>query len=660
MKFVVDTTMLMGLVALSAPDVAARPSMEVLAKFSPNFRCPYANEWVAKGPEQAAIDLGLVNFTTHNAQGSSVRRAQEGTPPPGVGGPPDGVGGPPGGEGGGNPFAFAAPSEPVACTIAPGAIGAGHQSGFSTGYSPNCEGTPAEGSPYMWPMAWTAHTESKSMAFGSDDVVYHSKGNVYYRLDKNWKRQDWYYQRGAQRSVGQGPCAPEDDVSEEGSFISACQRDSDEYKTMIHRGGKMMFIDWVNGTETGTNDINNIESCTWLDLAVVGNIRNDWYMDNRGDSTGVQYLGNQHVFHQGVPRLVKQWRKKDFANQYFTMSILENVQRDGIHWPMILNVPGEGFGDDFLQEYTQQAVLTDDDDYLFLLDEALEAAGRTCEKMTRGDGGGGPPSGQTVHIPSNLEVDPNAWFENVYTYSPVWEPPVEEEQSMTTGATGMAVTQEGDITAKSCYDPEAQAVQISLEYSNIEMVGGDLPWMALGFRETEECLMNPRDGGDTELILLTADSPDGEVGAHFTFLPKMARSFDGDSLSSIYSNMVPLEEKDGFSDVGLHLPSDVSTITKSAHDGAEDSVVLHFKQSKPEAPEAMHLMYAVGSAPEIGYHRTRKCFDISAFPTCPAASSASEGQDAYDGTVAAMEGSSACSVTLLAAGLSTLLATLFL
>ena len=77
------------------------------------------------------------------------------------------------------------------------------------GYSKTCAGTPAEGSPYMWPMAWRAHVESKSMAFGSDDVMYHSKGIVSYRLDKNWKRQDWYYQRGVQRGIGQAPCAPE-------------------------------------------------------------------------------------------------------------------------------------------------------------------------------------------------------------------------------------------------------------------------------------------------------------------------------------------------------------------------------------------------------------------------------------------------------------------
>jgi hypothetical protein len=51
--------------------------------------------------------------------------------------------------------------------------------------------------------------ESKSMAFGSDDILYTSVGKVHYRLDKNWKRQDWWYQRGIQRGLGQAPCDPE-------------------------------------------------------------------------------------------------------------------------------------------------------------------------------------------------------------------------------------------------------------------------------------------------------------------------------------------------------------------------------------------------------------------------------------------------------------------
>jgi hypothetical protein len=57
----------------------------------------------------------------------------------------------------------------------------------------------------------------------------------------------------------------------------------------------------VNGT---------IANCTYQDLGVIGNIRPDWFMDSLGSAVDVQYLGDQHVYHDGVPRLVKQWRKQ--------------------------------------------------------------------------------------------------------------------------------------------------------------------------------------------------------------------------------------------------------------------------------------------------------------------------------------------------------------
>jgi hypothetical protein len=91
---------------------------------------------------------------------------------------------------------------------------------------------------------------------------------------------------------------------------------------MIHRGNKMMFIYWKNDTEVGSSDPAQIAECNWLNLRIIGNIRPDWFIDDRGDSTGVQYLGKKHVLHGSKPRLVKQWRKKDFANQYFVMSML--------------------------------------------------------------------------------------------------------------------------------------------------------------------------------------------------------------------------------------------------------------------------------------------------------------------------------------------------
>ena len=65
--------------------------------------------------------------------------------------------------------ATASVSSSSSCGIAPGAIGAAHQNALSPGYSNNCTGTPAEGSPYMWPLKWAADYETMNMQFGSDE-----------------------------------------------------------------------------------------------------------------------------------------------------------------------------------------------------------------------------------------------------------------------------------------------------------------------------------------------------------------------------------------------------------------------------------------------------------------------------------------------------------
>ena len=83
----------------------------------------------------------------------------------------------------------------------------------------------------------------------------------------------------------------------------------------------MYFIDWKEDTAppvVGESDVSKIEGCSKINMAVVGNIRSDWYLDRRGDDTDVQYLGDQHVFYPDpdegpIPMLAKQWRKKDFA-----------------------------------------------------------------------------------------------------------------------------------------------------------------------------------------------------------------------------------------------------------------------------------------------------------------------------------------------------------
>lgn len=478
------------------------------------------------------------------------------------------------------------------CVIAPGPIGAAHQDGFSDGYSAGCPGTPAEGSPYMWPIRWAADVHIEAMAFGSDEITYESYGRSYYLMNKNWKRGDINYQSG--RSPG-GIFLPCGDPTDENYTDDECMMDANTNKrtTVLHRGSLMYFIDWSEDSEPGVDDISKITSCTWLSLQVIGNVRPDWFMDDRGSSTDVQYLGDQHVYHNGKPRLVKQWRKKDFASQYFTMSMQANVGDDGVHWPLILNIPGEGFGDDLLQEYGNHTLLTDEDEGLFLLDEAYIASGGTCIPSAEVS----PEEQQKQHIPSNLEVDPYAWETKIYTFSPIWKPPLVVDDATSTSDAAIGFTQAGSSTSLySCYDSSSNSVQLKITYETEDPSS----WLGLSFRDSEECTMTPTGGGSAEFILIS----DGDTASHGALQPSL-KSFSSSLISSIFDDLVPLDEVDGYGEV------DVTN--------DEKSVTLQFTkmvEGPSSTPDVLYLNYAYGSSPTFGYHSSRGCFEVRSFPSC--------------------------------------------
>jgi hypothetical protein len=508
----------------------------------------------------------------------------------------------------------------------------------------------------MWPMAWSADIDTQSMAFGYDDIVHQNKGRTFYRLDKNWKRSDTVYSKGVRRGVGQGPCDDIDEAqSEEG--IIACKTDldvasGDPMETMIHRGSKMYFITWKNSTDVivGEKDPSLIAECNYMDLVVIGNIRPDWFLDDRGDDTDVQYLGDQHVYYSSsIPRLVKQWRKKDFASQYFTMSVAGNppskntTTTDSPHWPLILNIPGEGFGDDMLQVYHNHSLLTDEDDDLFDLVQNLESSGGSCPLLTSGMGPVGTEGGATigppvteVHVPSNLEVDENSWFTSVYTFSPVLQPPMttkpKEYGASSSMAMTMAVTEAGRVSVESCYDPSSKSVTLSVEFKDIETIpteaGLRLPWMALGYRNDEVCSMTPIGGGDSKIIMVSQSSNEDIPKAYAGSMGPNTKRFDQDAIGSIYGSFWPLGETVGYSNVALNTlimmgdggtasSAEVSrSSTPNTPSSSSNSVILSFKQEFDQKPEVMHLMYSIGMSPTLGVHTARSCFEIVEFPTC--------------------------------------------
>lgn len=556
--------------------------------------------------------------------------ASSGGPPPEVLGGSSAGGPPPGvvvdgstGEG-----------DPNKCLLAPGAIGAAHQAGFSKGYSSSCPGTPAQESPYMWPLAWSADVEQHNMAYGSDDVVYRSRGRTFYMLDRNWKRSDSTYAEGVLRTIGQGPCENPDEDFE---FMGCRTNQTDgTMTTMIHRENLMYFISWKDDAdvEVGELDATKIEDCTMMNLAVIGNIRPDWYMDKRGDDTDVQYLGDQHVYYAdgAIPKLVKQWRKKDFASQYFVMSMMGNPPNylkkdvdapveDNIHWPLILNVPGEGFGDDHLSVYRNHELLDESDEDLFLLIENYQAIGGECVSpgAGMGEGGVGPPVlDEDEAIPSNLEVDPLSWVSNEITFSPIWIAPVREEAPVQAQAGKTVLEVSDSVTVESCYDASTSSMDMSVYFHGVEPVDGTLPWMALGYRPTERCEMTPREGGSTPIVLVTHEDGDVPEARRTELLPG-AKAYSADAFATILASGTPLGDVGAYNDVSLETPmlDNVVQMARSSSPLAlEDTVSLHFKQAVEGKPAVMNLMYAVGVTSQLGSHATRGCFQLEDITPC--------------------------------------------
>ena len=283
-------------------------------------------------------------------------------------------------------------------------------------------------------------------------------------------------------------------------------------------------------------------------------------------------------------------------------------------------------------------MLTDEDEDLFKLIENYEALGGECVDLRAagGDEGGtgiGPPVGET-HIPSNLEVDPLSWVSNEITFSPIWEVPAREQDAVdslgamdatASSSLSKAVLEVSDrITVESCYDEAAEAMEMSIHFHDVAP-GSDglLPWMALGYRPSELCAMTPPGGGETPIVMVTQASEGAMPEAHMSSLPAEAKGVSQDAFASMYANMKPLEDVEGYfqySNVLVEAPmvSEAPVVSSSVARlsspmSAEDTVSLHFKQSV-EGPDAMNLMYAIGMSSELGFHGTRGCFQVEPVP----------------------------------------------
>lgn len=280
------------------------------------------------------------------------------------------------------------------------------------------------------------------------------------------------------------------------------------------------------------------------------------------------------------------------------MSVQRLKGADGVHRPLILNIPGEGFGDDALQYYFDHSLLDSTSESDFLLDQAFEASGGVCNQ-TMGSDSSGPPTGQQAHVPSNLEVDAAAWRKIVWTGSPIWQPQVEPDTPAS--SSGTLIVDGNKVDA--CFDESSNMARLTIAFQSASPV-----WAALGFMADAECLMTPRGGRDGEVIL-AQPSGNGEYTASHGFIAPDWKRFASVSGSPTLKNPTPLSTAAGFEGGLVEMGNGV--------------LKLGFAREYTQRPSALHMNYAIGKSGALAYHAKRGCFSISNLTTCETSSETS-------------------------------------
>jgi rubredoxin len=333
------------------------------------------------------------------------------------------------------------------CTLAEGFAAGAHQHANSVGYDTNCSGSPGQESPYMFPMHFGFHGEETTLPYDTNVPTLVKKTQKWYNFKKMLKRSD---------------------------SIDAVPRTPNDLTTVLHRHSMMWIMYWKDGADF--RNVSQVKYCMYIDMGNIGLMRPDFFLDARpydAKDIQTQYLGKQHLYHYGKPRLVKQWRKRDFVNTTFTISIDEHASDDRIHYPLMMNIPGELAGPDVINQLHRHKILSEEDEHVYYLDEEYIANGGVChnpfnqtsyvckvclhkyDTLNDGDGVdfeelpdswicpvcGAPKSSYEKKgtdyvvavdalgsakppspIPSALELDVNAWRDIEYTFSPYWEP----------------------------------------------------------------------------------------------------------------------------------------------------------------------------------------------------------------------------------------------
>jgi len=163
----------------------------------------------------------------------------------------------------------------------------------------------------------------------------------------------------------------------------------------------------------------DIKSCLWINMSLVGPNRPDWFLDDVGGGpVDSQYIGKKFVSYQGKPRLVREWRKNGITNETFSLMMDEYLTDENNHtrYPLIANIPGESKAYDHFKTWSNHESLELDDIAPFLLDQTLPEGACFNIPASR-------PGVTNFTKQSSLDLEPDAFKHVVWTGSPYSPPP---------------------------------------------------------------------------------------------------------------------------------------------------------------------------------------------------------------------------------------------
>ena len=181
---------------------------------------------------------------------------------------------------------------------------------------------------------------------------------------------------------------------------------------------------------------------------------------------------------------------------------------------------------------------------------------------------------------------------------------------------GMATVTKGSVTVNSCYDTTTSEVEWHVTFVSSGDDDDEMPYMAVGYRPTQDCRMVTVDGA-SEIVLLTSIASSGDAESfeagnmttategdvYFGVLPALAdvNQNMATAIDETYESLVPLGDQDGFTllEYSTELP-----------------IRIHYRQAMVRPDGDVPLMYAIGRGPALGLHQSQGCFQVNEFPVC--------------------------------------------